>query len=236
MRIAICDDSPIDRECIMDLLHLYMTEHSIPYTTGVYENGLQLLYDVEDGAYFDLLFLDIYMGEVHGMDTAWKLRKAGYTGKIIFLTSTPEFAVDSYEVEAAGYLLKPHDYTKLAALLGRIIDRTNVGVFPVSVRNVIYSVPFNEIVYVESRNNVCILHRNDGTEYTIYQKLDDIETQLEDARFLRSHRSYLVNMSYIARAEKQFEMTTGDIVLIKQRNLKEIRTQYHSFLSRGEQK
>ncbi len=233
MRVAICDDSQIDRDVIRDFLHLYMTEHSIPYTVEDYENGKQLFYDVEDGAYFDLLFLDIYMTEIDGMDTARNLRNVGYTGKIVFLTSTAEFAVDSYEVEAAGYLLKPHDYGKLCTLLDRIIDRTNIGIFPVTVRNTVYSVPFNEIVYVESRNNVCILHRSDGAEYTIYKKLGEIEEQLSDSRFLRCHRSYLVNMSYIAEADKQFSLTTGDIVLIRQHSLKEIRTIYQEFASRG---
>ncbi len=229
MRIAICDDSRIDREVIRDFLHQYLAEHSIRYTMVEYENGKQLCYDVEDGAYFDLLFLDIYMNEIHGMDTARKLRSVGYTGKIVFLTSTAEFAVDSYEVAASGYLLKPHDYGKLCALLDRIVERVEVGVFPVTVRNTVYSIPFNEIVYVESRNNVCILHRSGNMEYTIYKKLDEIEEQLADSRFLRSHRSYLVNMSYITGADKQFTLTTGEVVLIRQRSLKEIRNIYQEF-------
>ena len=173
------------------------------------------------------------MDHILGMDIARRLRSVGYTGKIIFLTSTAEFAVDSYEVEASGYLLKPHDYEKLRSLLDRLIDRTNIGQFQVSVRNTIYSIPFGEIVYVESRNNVCILHRSDGREYTIYKKLSEVGSQLNDSRFLRCHQSYLVNMSYIAKADKQFELTTGDVVLIRQRNQKEIRRAYQEFASKG---
>ncbi len=232
MKIAICDDSTIDREVVSDCLHQYFTEHSVPYTVHSYESGSQLYYDIQDGAYFDLLFLDIYMNEVHGMDIARNLRKLNYTGKIVFLTSTAEFAVDSYEVQASGYLLKPHDYRKLCDLLDRIVDKTNVGVFAVSVRNMVYSIPYNEIVYVESQNNICILHRSDGTNYTVYKKLCEIEQQLNDSRFLRSHRSYLVNMSYIAEVDKQFVLTTGDAVLIRQRSLKEIRTVYQGFAAR----
>jgi DNA-binding LytR/AlgR family response regulator len=86
---------------------------------------------------------------------------------------------------------------------------------------------------VESRNNVCILHCSNGREYTIYKKLSEIETQLGDSRFLRCHQSYLVNMSYIAKADKQFELTTGDVVLIRQRNQKEIRSIYQAFASKG---
>lgn len=233
MRIAICDDSMIDRSVIRDFLHTYMTEKSVPHTVTEYENGVNLVYDIEEGGYYDLVFLDIFMDQMLGMDIARKLRSVGYTGKIVFLTSTAEFAVDSYEVEASGYLLKPHDYEKLRSLLNRIVDRTSIGQFQVSVRNTIYSIPFAEIVYVESRNNVCILHRSDGREYTLYQKLSEVEAQLNDSRFLRCHQSYLVNMSYIAKADKQFELTTGDVVLIRQRSQKEIRRVYQEFASKG---
>ncbi len=233
MRIAICDDNQIDRDIIKDFLHTYLTEKSIPNTMTEYENGMNLICDIEEGYYYDLVFLDIFMDHILGMDIARRLRSVGYTGKIIFLTSTAEFAVDSYEVEASGYLLKPHDYEKLRSLLDRLIDRTNIGQFQVSVRNTIYSIPFGEIVYVESRNNVCILHRSDGREYTIYKKLSEVGSQLNDSRFLRCHQSYLVNMSYIAKADKQFELTTGDVVLIRQRNQKEIRRAYQEFASKG---
>ncbi len=233
MRIAICDDSQIDRSVIKDFLHTYMTEKSIPIVMTEYENGMNLIYDIEDGGYYELVFLDIYMDKIHGMDIARNLRKVGYTGKIVFLTSTAEFAVDSYEVEAVGYLLKPHDYGKLSSLLDRIIDRTNIGQFHVTVRNTIYSIPFSEIMYVESRNNVCILHRSDQSEYTVYKKLSEIEAQLNDNRFLRCHQSYLVNMSYIAKADKQFELTTGHVVLIRQRSQKEIKRIYQEFVSKG---
>ncbi len=226
MKIAICDDNIIDRGIISDFLHIYMEQKSISADLTEYESGVNLLYDVEDGCYYDIVFLDIYMSKIHGMDIARLLRERSYNGKIIFLTSTPDYAVDSYEVEAAGYLLKPHDYNKIRHLLDRIFDISDVGTFHFSVRNTVYSIPYGEIVYVESSNNVCILHKNDGTSYTIYQKLSEIEKQLDDNRFLRCHQSYIVNMSYISKADKQFELTTGDVVLIRQRNLKEIRDIY----------
>ena len=62
--------------------------------------------------------------------------------------------------------------------------------------------------------------------YTIYKKLSEIEQALTDRRFLRCHQSFLVNMRYIAKADKQFELTTGDVVLIRQRSLREIRQTY----------
>ncbi len=63
-------------------------------------------------------------------------------------------------------------------------------------------------------------------KYNIYKKLNEIESELNDSRFLRSHQSYLVNMDYIIEAGNQFQLSTGDVVLIRQRHVKEIRNQY----------
>ncbi|MBR5512563.1 MAG: response regulator transcription factor [Ruminococcus sp.] len=231
MKIAVCDDNQIDRDVIKDLLRKYMSEKHIPEVITEYENGMNLIYDIADGGCYDIVFLDIYMEEIHGMDIARKLRSTGYTGKIVFLTSTAEFAVDSYEVEAVGYLLKPHDYSKLCSVLDRIIGKTSSEQFYFSFRNTIHSVPFNEIMYVESNNNICIIHRSDRKEFTVHKKLSEIEQQLNDSRFLRCHQSFLVNMNYIAEADKQFVLTTGDIVLIRQRSQKQIKKTYHEFVS-----
>ncbi len=233
MKIAICDDSSIDRGIISDFLNMYMTENPVSAVLAEYETGEALLYDIEDGCYYDMIFLDIQMLPSDGMQIALKLRQLDYKGKIIFSTVDPGFAIASYDVEASGYLLKPYDYTKMSRLLDRTFERINTGMFRFTLRNTVYNIPYGEIVFVESSNNVCILHRSNGTSYTIYQKLCDIEKQLDDARFLRCHQSYIVNMSYIAKADKQFEMTTGDFVLIRQRNLKELRGTYREYVERN---
>lgn len=226
MRIAICDDSVLDREIIRDFLQMYTAERAISVTIEEYANGMQLVYDVEDGRFFDVIFLDILMDGLHGMDIARNLRKMDYNGKIVFLTCTADFAVDSYEVEAAGYLLKPHYYEKFCALFDRIAERMPRDGYRLLSRGRVVVVPYDEIVYVESCNNTCTLHRAGGAVYTIYKKLSEIEQALTDRRFLRCHQSFLVNMRYIAKADKQFELTTGDVVLIRQRSLREIRQTY----------
>ena len=107
MRIAICDDSFIDRELIAELIRHYASTQTIPFDIVPYEKGMDLLYDIEDGAWFDAVLLDIYLGDTLGLALAHRLREFGYGGSIIFLTVAPEFAVDSYDVGADGYLLKP---------------------------------------------------------------------------------------------------------------------------------
>ncbi len=232
MRIAICDDSEIDRDIMSGLLDVYLTDNEVEAEMVEYESGRNLLFDVEDGSYFDLIFLDIFMAQVHGLDIARSLRDHGYGGKIVFLTSSPDFAVESYEVEAAGYLLKPHDFRKISKLLDRLLKFPEKGVLQLKRRNTVYSVPYNEIAYVESFNNVCILHKSDGSHFTVYRRLSELEKQLDDGCFLRCHQSYIVNMSFVVQADDSFELRTGDKVLIRQRNRKEIRRIYLEYVEK----
>lgn len=231
MNIAVCDDNSNDRDKLINLLKLYFSNKSISYTIFQFENGTDLLYEFEEGAYYDLIILDIYMEKILGIDVARKLRKMNYDGDIVFLTATSKFAVASYEVGASGYLLKPHSFDKLCIALDRILKHFSTNVYQIRRRNNEVRIPYNEITYIESNNSKCTMHCIDGEEYVIYKHLSEIEETLSDERFLRCHRSYIVNMNYIARVEKQFILSNGDSVLIRQKSLKEIRQTYFDYRS-----
>lgn len=226
MNIAICDDNLLDRELIVDLLECYFFNKSISYSIDQYENGDNLIYEIEDGHPYDIIILDIFMGKLLGIEVAKNLRKLKFNGEIIFLTASSDFAVDSYDVNAGGYILKPISYNKLKKVIDKITLKLGTNSYCVRQRSNFLLIPYNEIVYIESNNSKCILHRNNGEKYNIYKKLNEIESELNDSRFLRSHQSYLVNMDYIIEAENQFQLSTGDVVLIRQRHVKEIRNQY----------
>ena len=88
MRVAVCDDSRIDRELFVAVLHHYFVNKPISNEIVQYENGMDLLHDVEDDMWFDIIFLDIYMNDLLGIDVAHKLRSLGYRGHIIFFTAS----------------------------------------------------------------------------------------------------------------------------------------------------
>lgn len=223
MRIAVCDDSGLDRELIVSLLHLYFVNRPISNEIIQYERGIDLLHDFEDGMWFDIVFLDIYMNDLLGIDVAHRLRALGYRSQIIFLTATADFAVDSYEVEAVGYLLKPHSFEKISRVMDRATREMTMNTYQIKSYSKIIRVAYHEILYVESMNSKCIMHCCNGQSYAIYKRLTAIEHELNDKRFLRCHQSYLVNMDYIRQVDNQFTLVTGDTVLIRQRDLKAIR-------------
>lgn len=232
MYIALCDDNQIDREIIRMILHEYAAQKSFHFDITEYDSGINLIYDIEEGRSFDVVFLDIYMDEILGIDVAHKLRKKiHYEGNIVFLSATSKFAVDSYEVDASGYLVKPLNYEKVFAIMDKILLSYKSQTYSIRKRSNVVHIPIDEILYIDSDNNKCTLHRKDGRCYTIYKKLDEIQEELLFSNFLRCHQSYLVNMDYIQRADKEFELVTGDIVSIRQRDLKNIRSIYLEYIS-----
>ena len=223
MRIAVCEDNEIDRDIMEQLLNRYASERSFPFELVPYEYGMNFLYDMEEGAYFDIAFLDIYMEDTMGNEIAHKLRAMGYQGKIAFLTASPDFAIESYDVDASGYLLKPLDYGKLTMVMDRITRNLAPSTYQIRKRTTVTKVVYHEILYIESINSKCILHTESGAAYTVYKTLTAIEQELADRRFLRCHQSFLVNMDHIKQIGAQFLLSSGDVVPIRQRGVKPVR-------------
>ena len=235
MNIAVCDDSAMDREMVCSLLsEVFEREEMQPVpNVSSYETGLVLLDDVRDGAWFDLVLLDIYMEDHLGIDVARKLREIGFAGSIVFLTASSDFAIDGYDVGAQGYILKPASLEKLADVIGRVMRGIREQTYPIKQRGSVHRVPLREILYIESINNRCILHRCGGQTYNIYKRLDEIESELPDKRFLRCSQSFIVNMDYIIKVDRSFYLSTGDIVLIRQRSLKAMQQAYYEYIGGG---
>jgi len=114
MNIAIVDDSESDRQLLQELLIRYFDASGISITIYPFQSGELFLAGLSHHS-FDLVFLDIFMDEITGMDAAHKLLEAGCDCTIIFLTSSREYALEGYEVGAFRYLLKPLTYDKLEA-------------------------------------------------------------------------------------------------------------------------
>lgn len=230
MKIAICDDNSLERELLLTLLQKYASSASIQCEFNLYSDGMALYYDVEDGEYYDLVFLDLFLGEYFGIDIAKKLRDIHFDGKIIFCTVSSDYAVEGYAVSAAGYMLKPYDISDVKRIMDRIIPDYHKEYYRVKQKSKIICIPIDKIIYIESNNTKCIIHRTQNKDYVVYKTLGEIENELSDKRFLRCHQSYLVNMNYIEEVNDVFVLTTGDEVLIRKREKKEMREAYLDYV------
>lgn len=226
MRLAICDDNSLERELLHTLLQRYFSETSVRCEFTLYERGTTLYYDVMENIDYDIIFLDLFMDDSFGMRIAQKLRDISYRGKIIFCTASADYALESYDVCASGYILKPYSLDDIRRTLDRLLPEYQCDSYRIKQKSSIVYIPLNEIMYVESDNTKCILHRADNREYVIYKKLIQIETELNDTRFLRCHQSYLVNMNYVREANDVFILYNGEQILIRKKSKKEIQQKF----------
>ena len=160
--IVICDDVEIERLLLKEILSQYFEEINEEISIIEYDSGETLAADVEEG-YVDmeLLFLDIYMKKLNGMETARKLRQLQCRVPIIFLTASPDYAIESYEVQASGYLLKPFSEEKLMKILNMILKTDMKRRVAIKSRRQ-YRYPYtDDIVYIESNKHNVILHLAD---------------------------------------------------------------------------
>ena len=229
-KIVVCDDVELERQMLKDLLLLHFQEKGERVAVLEYESGENLIADVEE-EYLraDLLFLDIHMRGMNGLDVARELRKIGWMGAIVFLTASPDYAVESYEVQAAGYILKPYDIEKIKILTDQILEKQKKKRISVKSQRQKRYPGIDDIMYMESDRHVVTIHMRDGSSILTQEKMRDLKSRIGQKRFLHCHQSYLVNMDYIKDAKDDFELRDGTIVPVRVRGRKEILDQYYEY-------
>lgn len=209
-KIAICDDSKLDRQLLKVVIQTYFENNEEEFKIFEYELGDNLLDDIE----VELLFLDIIM---NGMKIARKLRDIQFKAPIIFLTAHAYYAVESYEVQAAGYLLKPYDTNKLTLLLDEVLQRSVQKRIAVKVKKQHRYLEINDIMYVESDKHVLNIHLKDSRVIQTTEKLSELEKTINSKRFIRCYQSYLVSMDYIKDAKTDFILSNDIRIPIRVR-------------------
>lgn len=232
IRIAICDDSRIERTILAQLLESLIKERSLECSITCFDSGEELLRKYEKEQ-FDLLFLDIIMSNLNGIDTGREIRKQDVKVEIIYCTSSMDFTLASYEVFALGYLLKPLAVEKLSALLDYFLQKQpdfTTKFLSIRSRYTDYIIYYKDLLYAESSDKVVSFHTVNQGVIQAYEKLMNIEEQLKDNRFLRCHQSYIVNLEHVIRAEAtDFLMMNGELVPIRKRERKQIIEYYKNY-------
>lgn len=224
MNVGICDDDRSVRENL-----IYILKKCCDNCKFVeFENGEDLVDNYKKGERLDLIFLDIYMSELSGIEVAKLIRSIDEHVQIVFLTSSSEFAVESYCVRALSYVLKPFKETEII----KIWKRFEIVYKPLSIllKDRLFIV--NDIVCVESMDKKIIIRFNNGNSTEVTAKLEAIESLLKSRNFMRCHRSFIVNMDYVKRVgECEFIMTTGEKVLIRSKQYNQIKRVYYDYIT-----
>lgn len=207
-KIAICDDSPVDREYVGALAKRWAEGRGVRLHTEVFSSGESFLFHYAEENDFDILLLDIEMGGMDGVSLAKRLRRDNDTVQIVFITGYSDYIAEGYEVAALHYLMKPLDESKLFSVLDRAAEklRKNEKVLHLELSGEMVRIPVHRIRWAEVSGNYVTIHALQ--DYTVKMTLGQLEKEL-DERFFRVGRSAIVNLTQISRVTKGSIMLTG---------------------------
>lgn len=202
VKIALCDDEISALQDLEGQINSFFNSTGAKYSVSKFLDGETLLNSlIGKKDHFDIIFLDIQMNNINGMDAAKTIRNSGQENVfIIFVTALKEYVFDAFDVRAANYLVKPVETQRLHASLKRIIS----DIIPSESKYLILhkggevkKIPFCSIMYCEAVNHRVFIYEKKNThEYS--SKIDDLEKELNDD-FFRCHRSFIVNLKYVDR-------------------------------------
>lgn len=220
MNIAICDDESQFMDAICPLLEQWAARNSIKLTLCRFTNGDDLI-AAHRNKCMDLIILDVIMPLLNGIDTARELRKDNQTVPIIFLTSTREFAVDSYEVQAFHYLIKPVEKDKLFRVLDDFLQKNILpkNIFTAKTADGFCRITPTDVHYLEAQNKKVLVYLSNGKTLEIHELFSRCaEVFSPENGFFRCHRSYIVNLNCIEQFSKKDIITINDTVIPISRN------------------
>jgi DNA-binding LytR/AlgR family response regulator len=210
LKIAICDDDSQDLLRIASLVEAYRNARKEELTYISFQSATELLSSVDVGDY-DVLLLDVLMPGVNGMQAAREIRERNSRVEFVFLTSSPEYAVESYSVRAHYYLLKPASEEKLFPILDKLADnfKRPEDTLRIKTQTRVFSLPYAKIEYLEVNAKKLYFYLTDGGVREAPGSLADFEQALQKRPgFIKVHRSYLVNLQWVQEL-RQSEIVTA---------------------------
>lgn len=230
MRIALCDDRPDQLENLHSMILTWNGEY---VSVSCYDNGDALL-QAHRTTPFDIIFLDILMPLLNGMETARELRQSDKTVRLVFLTSSADFAVEAFTVKASNYLLKPVKPEKLYTCLEELDQELRASARKICVKgsHALHQIPVADIEYIESQNKRILFVLSGGETILSGEPLYAYEEKLtlEDG-FFKCSRSFIVNIHRIDTfTAKEIRTRSGARIPISRSCHREFEKAYFSVL------
>ena len=233
MNIAICDDIASDVEEIRGYLLDYFEQNGFTGNIHVFYSGEALLDDFKPGR-FDVIFLDIYMRGISGVETATKIRESDPNCLLVFITSSDSHMRDGFALRAASYVEKPLTPEKLEVAFTQCRDLflRNARYIEVESKRHKIKIPLSRLVYVEGMERTVFFHTDSGETIEVRMKMEDAVKQAYGAPFLRCHRSFLVNMNYVADIQgNDLIMKNGRFIPVRKNGRTEVVAALNKFLT-----
>jgi len=233
MEIAICDDVAADAEEIRSYLLAYFDQNSFIGNVYVFNNSKALLESFTPGR-FDVVFLDIYMKDISGIEAARHIRESDPNCLLVFVTVSDSHMRDAFALRAASYVEKPLTSEKLEIAFAqcRSIFLKNARFIEITLTQRGFKLPLTRILYAEVIGRSVFFHTDTNDTFEAHMKMEDVVKQLDGPSFLRCHNSFVVNMNYVADIRgNDFVLKNGQLVPIRKNGRKEIVGELNRFLT-----
>ncbi|MGL5348584.1 MAG: LytR/AlgR family response regulator transcription factor [Peptostreptococcaceae bacterium] len=235
MNVALCDDDKMFIEDLRNILLKVCVQENISFNIDSFSCGEELIQYIDNSSTkYDLIFLDIIMDKLNGIETAKYIRNIDKNVQIVFLTISSEFALDGYNVKALNYLIKPAKYETVLNIIHELYHNDNKEFYTFKIKNTIHQISLRNINYFEVRNRLINISCIEDTceENSFYKKLDDVTKELEGFGFIRCHRSYLINLKNVASiSSDEVIFKNGDKALVSRRYSKHLKDEFLKHLS-----
>ena len=240
LHMAVCDDNIDELSNMIQLINLYIVSKNISCEYTAFSNGFELISALEKGKVFDIYCLDIIMPGLMGIDVAKEIRRFDKIAPIIFFTSSPEFALDSYLVKAVNYVLKPVSKEKLFFTFDDVIDHINIkneeDMIIVKSNEGIQKILISSLVFAEVIGRNVLYHLSSGKIIECTESFSAACDKLMGfSCFMKTHRSYIVNMQHVDIIENnKVILQNHETIPVAQGKAKEIKKLYLNYQMEGE--
>ena len=230
--IGIVEDDRYYQQLLKSYLERLEGEISETFQIRTFSSGSEIAYSYT--ADFQILLMDIEMGELSGMEAAKLIRKADRNVVILFITNSPQYAIQGYEVEALDYVLKPVSYysfaEKLKRAIARMERRTKQYIKVSAGRGEVKKLDISEITYVEVLEHTLIYHTTGG-EIRTGGSMKEVEAQLEGKGFFRCNKGFLVNLEHVEGIRGDYVIAGGDAVPVSRPKKKALLDAVNNYIS-----
>ena len=219
MRICLVDDDSTQLDYLKVIIEKWANKNNINTDINFYHSAEEMLFENNESYPFDMIVLDIQMGKMNGIELAKRIRRTDKNVIIAFISGMADYVFEGYEVQAIRYILKPIKNEKVYELL----DYANTHKFKekkyfiISVSGEKKKINYDDIIFFESMGHYIVLHL-ENEEYDYKYNISDLCFDLAETEFIKTHRSYVVNIKYIEKITRNECQLIGNIKVPLSRN------------------
>ncbi|MFA6829295.1 MAG: LytTR family DNA-binding domain-containing protein [Bacilli bacterium] len=230
IKAAVVEDSQEASETIIEFIRKYGEETKTEFQVQHFPNGLNFLDEFH--SQFDIVFMDIQMPFMDGMEVSHKLREKDENVKLIFVTNMGQYAIKGYEVDALAYMVKPITYYNFRLILDKTmksLKRNREKMITINSDSGIIKVNLEDILYIEVSNHDLFYHTEEN-EYQSRDSLSRVENELISDGFAKCNKSFLVNLRHVKKIDNESVFVGKYILKVSRTKKKEFSDAFVNYI------